>query len=66
MREKKRLKLKRLTRLRVLAAGLKPGGNDTFSHSSPGKFEIDIRRRSCHKSSRVHWGSKANLNRKTL
>src|SRR5262245_9080439 len=31
-----------------LRTGLKPGGNETFSHSSPGKFEIDIRRRSCH------------------
>ena len=36
-----------------ISHGLMPGGNDTFSHFSSGKFEIDIRRRCCHESTRV-------------
>jgi hypothetical protein len=45
--------LRRLTKLREFGHRLKPGGNATFSHSSSGKFEIDIRRRSCHQITRV-------------
>src|SRR5262249_57456321 len=43
-----------------LRTGLKPGGNETFSHSSPGKFEIDIRRRSCHQRGGVNRGHHKN------
>src|SRR5262249_61615755 len=43
-----------------LRTGLKPGGNETFSHSSPGKFEIDIRRRSCHQRGGVNKGHSKN------
>jgi len=58
--------VKTVTKLREFSHRLKPGGNDTFSHSSSGKFEIDIRRGGCHEGSRVQKGSTANLNRKKL
>ena len=31
---------------------LEPGGNEIFTRSSSGKFEVDIRRRSCHETTR--------------
>jgi len=58
--------LRRLTKLREFSHRLKLAGNETFSHSSSGKFEIDIRRWGCHEGSRVQKGSTANLNRKKL